>query len=235
MTKPHHQHPAAPTTAPSSEEKPKTGVLSGLVNWFEGKPPKKAYLWLGSGAMLAALIVVALAQGSSVRITKDGFQVDSTLEARVSELEKAKNDAARALQDMQDHLQHEYVRVKDLPAEFQLESPASVVQSINQVATKLQLLEGDIKNSVNLVTNIVAAQKSINLRADSTSDVRAILVNREIQRVMQVLGYYEGRLDGLQASTRIAVEAFQQAQAIKVDGKVGKETWTKVRELIDHD
>lgn len=48
----------------------------------------------------------------------------------------------------------------------------------------------------------------------------------EIQTALKNAGFYTGKIDGdIGPGTKKAVEAFQQANNLKVDGKVGPKTW----------
>jgi hypothetical protein len=200
-----------------------------LIEWIERRPPKKKYpLWIAIGFLVLTCATSFLIQGRSFAITTRGVVTGSDLEDRVKELEKDRDNLKATLE-------REYVRLKDLPLQFQSQTPASVVSTINDLSSKLQLLESDIANSVNLVGNIITQQVSINLRAGGTVDTRSILINREIQRVMQVLGYYDGQLSGDREATRGAIESFQRINGLKVDGQVGKNTWTKARDLIEQE
>ncbi len=50
------------------------------------------------------------------------------------------------------------------------------------------------------------------------------------QQLLKVKGYYQGRIDGdFGASTRDAIAAFQRANDLTIDGKVGEQTWKKLQ------
>lgn len=49
---------------------------------------------------------------------------------------------------------------------------------------------------------------------------------KEIQRALANAGYYTGLVDGkVGPLTKTAIEEFQKANALKIDGKVGPNTW----------
>lgn len=51
----------------------------------------------------------------------------------------------------------------------------------------------------------------------------------ELQGVLQLLGYYKGKVDGVyHQSTAIALSQFQQAAGLNPDGIVDQETWQKL-------
>jgi len=52
----------------------------------------------------------------------------------------------------------------------------------------------------------------------------------QAQQLLKAKGYYQGRLDGdFGAGTRDAIAAFQRANGLTVDGKVGQQTWNKLQ------
>ncbi len=51
--------------------------------------------------------------------------------------------------------------------------------------------------------------------------------NRQIQTALKNAGYYIGEIDGkIGRITKKAIEDFQEANGLKVDGKVGPQTWS---------
>ena len=52
----------------------------------------------------------------------------------------------------------------------------------------------------------------------------------QAQQLLKAKGYYQGRLDGdFGMGTRDAIAAFQRANGLTVDGKVGEQTWKKLQ------
>lgn len=52
---------------------------------------------------------------------------------------------------------------------------------------------------------------------------------REIQRALKQAGFYQGNLDGkIGPLTKEAIIDFQKANGLKVDGIVGRQTWSKL-------
>jgi peptidoglycan hydrolase-like protein with peptidoglycan-binding domain len=52
----------------------------------------------------------------------------------------------------------------------------------------------------------------------------------QAQQLLKAKGYYQGRLDGdFGVGTRDAIAAFQRANGLTVDGKVGEKTWQKLQ------
>ena len=53
---------------------------------------------------------------------------------------------------------------------------------------------------------------------------------QDIQMALKNAQLYQGKVDGvLGPKTRKAIEDFQQQNALKVDGKAGRETWSKLK------
>jgi peptidoglycan hydrolase-like protein with peptidoglycan-binding domain len=54
----------------------------------------------------------------------------------------------------------------------------------------------------------------------------------EAQKLLKEQGYYQGQVDGdFGMITRDAIVAFQRANSLTIDGKVGAQTWQKLKEL----
>lgn len=57
---------------------------------------------------------------------------------------------------------------------------------------------------------------------------------REIQEALKNAGYDPGLIDGkMGKQTRDAIRAFQKANHLKVTGKVGRKTWSLLKEYLD--
>jgi len=57
---------------------------------------------------------------------------------------------------------------------------------------------------------------------------------KQIQTALKNAGYFNGTIDGkLGKKTRRAVRAFQKANNLSVDGKVGKNTWAILKDYLD--
>ena len=62
-----------------------------------------------------------------------------------------------------------------------------------------------------------------------TAAINAKPAKKEIQLALKNAGFYKGTVDGrLGPRTREAVRSFQQANGLKVDGVVGRQTWEKL-------
>ena len=57
---------------------------------------------------------------------------------------------------------------------------------------------------------------------------------KQIQVALRNAGYNSGRIDGrMGRQTREAIKAFQRANNLPADGKVGKKTWALLKEYLD--
>jgi peptidoglycan hydrolase-like protein with peptidoglycan-binding domain len=57
---------------------------------------------------------------------------------------------------------------------------------------------------------------------------------QDIQQALKNAKLYEDKIDGVSGpKTRKAIEAFQSQNGLKVDGKVGPNTWQKLKEYLN--
>lgn len=57
---------------------------------------------------------------------------------------------------------------------------------------------------------------------------------KEIQAALKNAGYYSGAIDGdIGPKTKKAIEDFQQAKGLVVDGKVGRKTWVVLSKYLN--
>lgn len=57
---------------------------------------------------------------------------------------------------------------------------------------------------------------------------------KEIQTALKNAGFYNGEIDGkFGPQTKSAVEAFQSANGLKVDGTVGPQTWNLLKKYLN--
>jgi predicted RNase H-like nuclease (RuvC/YqgF family) len=56
----------------------------------------------------------------------------------------------------------------------------------------------------------------------------------QIQTALKNAGFYTGTVDGkLGPKTKEAISEFQKANNLKVDGKVGRQTWSKLKSFLE--
>lgn len=70
-------------------------------------------------------------------------------------------------------------------------------------------------------------------RSKVIGEVKSRPKAKEIQLALRNAGYNPGAIDGrMGRQTREAVRAFQRANNLSVDGKVGKQTWNLLKEYL---
>lgn len=67
----------------------------------------------------------------------------------------------------------------------------------------------------------------------SSSEVVAKPTDKEIQTALKNAGVYDGSIDGVIGKrTKKAIEDFQSQNSLVVDGKVGRQTWDKLKTYL---
>lgn len=120
-------------------------------------------------------------------------------------------------------------RQKDLQIQG-LSNQVSVLQ------TQLQSKDEEI-NSLREELNKVAQEKEMLAEKVSKkkiiSEVKSRPTVKHIQIALKNAGYNPGHIDGrMGRQTRDAIRAFQRANNLVVDGKVGKKTWDLLKEYL---
>lgn len=80
-----------------------------------------------------------------------------------------------------------------------------------------------------VVTNVTSREAV----ASGPSEVSDKPTNEQIQQALKNAGLYAGSIDGvLGKKTKKAIEDFQSQNDLKVDGKVGPQTWGKLKTYL---
>jgi peptidoglycan hydrolase-like protein with peptidoglycan-binding domain len=96
-------------------------------------------------------------------------------------------------------------------------------------ALEMQLKEKDDEIN-NLKITTVKSSEDVNLSAEAKQQINP----KQIQTALKNAGYYQGIVDGkMGKKTRKAVRAFQKANNLPADGKVGKNTWIVLKEYLE--
>ncbi len=67
-----------------------------------------------------------------------------------------------------------------------------------------------------------------------TPSAQTLSRNQEIQTALKAAGFYSGNIDGkLGPASHKAIQAFQQSNGLKVDGKVGPKTWSALEKHLN--
>ena len=75
-----------------------------------------------------------------------------------------------------------------------------------------------------VITTEIALKVSIDTNKDS-NDKRTKEVYRSVQILLNIIGCYDGKIDGDQGRTKAALAAFQKEKGLKEDCKLGWKTW----------
>lgn len=104
------------------------------------------------------------------------------------------------------------LRNQVLALESQLRAKDDELDSLRELAAKASG-EGAVKNA---------------------DEIKARPKAKEIQIALKNAGYAIGKIDGkIGKQTREAIKAFQRANNLPADGKVGKKTWNLLKDYLD--
>ncbi len=94
------------------------------------------------------------------------------------------------------------------------------MESISMIGTP------ESKNANISATAIVPAAQSVSVKLDALPPAVSKPTVQEIQIALKNASFYSGEADGeMGAMTKKAIEAFQKANGLQADGKVGPKTW----------
>lgn len=104
----------------------------------------------------------------------------------------------------------------------------------NQIAVLEAQIQAKDEELDNLKSTLVLSQDKQMRKKGSAIEAKSRPNARQIQTALANAGYDPGRIDGrLGRKTREAIRAFQRANNLSADGKVGKETWALLRQYLD--
>ncbi len=144
---------------------------------------------------------------------------------------------------------------------FSIAGCATDQNKISDLETKIKTLEnkiysiqteGDSQKIENLEARIAKLEKNYNVanktekikQPDMTTDPSEPKINpanesssiEDIQKCLKKAGFYDGEVDGKFGSkTKEAIELFQAANSLKVDGKVGPMTWEQLKKFMSEE
>ena len=90
------------------------------------------------------------------------------------------------------------------------------------------------KNEVNITkkeesTSLVRTPQPVKAEAKLPGPIE------EVQRALKAAGFNPGKIDGkFGEKTKTAIRAFQKAHDLKVDGKVGADTWRLLKKYLEN-
>lgn len=120
---------------------------------------------------------------------------------------------------------------------LQLQSRISYLEAeLQKRNQELQRKNQEIKR----LENELEKSEEIRIDLEEKMDYEAIKEDlsqpsiRQIQIALKNSGYYKGSIDSKPGpQTKEAIKAFQKANGLKVDGVVGKVTWSELRKYAD--
>jgi peptidoglycan hydrolase-like protein with peptidoglycan-binding domain len=101
----------------------------------------------------------------------------------------------------------------------------------NQITT----LEDQLKSRDEEIANLRdELAKAVPVKESVAAELSVKASPKAIQAALQNTGYYNGPIDGrLGKQTREAIRAFQKANNLKADGRVGPKTWSILKNYIE--
>jgi len=102
--------------------------------------------------------------------------------------------------------------------------------------TQLQAKDAEIESLKNPLNQPSEEKKGLGrktLKKKVIGEVKSRPKAKEIQIALQNAGYNSGPIDGrMGRQTKDAIKAFQMANNLVADGKVGKQTWSLLKEYL---
>ncbi len=102
---------------------------------------------------------------------------------------------------------------------------------VSALETQIQAKDREIEGLRNVLTNrsMVEEKKAKKV----IPEVKSHPNTRQIQMALKNAGYEPGTIDGkMGKQTKEAIKAFQKANDLKADGRVGKQTWGLLQEYL---
>lgn len=108
---------------------------------------------------------------------------------------------------------------------------------VQGLRNKVSALEAELREKDDEINSLkespVKSNEAENVSAGKNEGARQA-GPKQIQRALKNAGYYQGAVDGkMGRKTRRAVRAFQRANNLPVDGRVGKKTWLVLKEYLE--
>ncbi len=105
---------------------------------------------------------------------------------------------------------------------------------VSALEAQLQVKDQQIQSLRDaLSTRPATEEKKVNIVKRVVPEVKSHPNLRQIQMALKNAGYEPGTIDGkMGKQTKEAIKAFQKANDLKADGKVGKKTWGLLQEYL---
>jgi peptidoglycan hydrolase-like protein with peptidoglycan-binding domain len=101
---------------------------------------------------------------------------------------------------------------------------------VNEMESQLQQKNDELRNLEGQLGKV----KGEGARESEAVGDEAKPSEKSIQNALKNAGYYNGPIDGkVGRKTKDAVGEFQKANGLKADGKVGPQTWSKLKKYLE--
>ena len=81
--------------------------------------------------------------------------------------------------------------------------------------------------------NVTEQQALLVPQSTAAEPQQSNYAEKDIQRALKNAGFYQGEIDGvIGTKTKQAVEKFQEENSLKIDGKVGPQTWKALQPYL---
>jgi len=108
---------------------------------------------------------------------------------------------------------------------------------IQGLRNQISLLESEVELKDEEISGLKDAIWELNQELESKKSIpveKSERSTKQIQTALSNAGFDPGKIDGKMGQvTREAIRAFQEANDLKVDGKVGRETWGLLQGYLD--
>lgn len=105
-----------------------------------------------------------------------------------------------------------------------------------QLRNQIQVLEAELKqkdDEIAYLKNILEKSQQLKTSVGYSPEAKSRPSVKQIQIALKNAGYNPGPIDGkMGRQTRQAIRAFQKANGLVPDGRVGKKTWTLLKEYL---
>jgi len=104
----------------------------------------------------------------------------------------------------------------------------------NQVSALESQLAVKDEEINSLRESAIKSSEILDKAAQKTGEAKRHPSAKQIQTALKNAGYYQGAVDGkIGKGTREAIKAFQKANNLPTDGKVGKKTWAVLKNSLE--
>ena len=198
----------------------------------------KSFLVAGLIIMLFVIIFFALKSDKDISYDQIGLSINSNFKNEAQRLQKEMERLKRTTvsKAKYERLFQQIKKLEQVAVDNGLllkrhgeKEPEEIIESLKTMITETRNTVGDIQVSMSLIERELRANKIINTKQNINNTVRKL--NYHIQKVLAVLGEYNGKCDGTRESTSIAMIDFQNKHGLRADGILGTKTWSSISRL----